>query len=139
MTHLAFTQFMQGRERACAEVATEALELLDGDVSWRAVLRTHPGRGSPLELATWCDLPWPTVRSVGRAAGSSAVHPADLCTRFWLRMRDARLALLTGSVSDALSARWRRRWTCRRCRTTSASSSCSSARSWPASPVTRRP
>ena len=57
MTHLAFTQFMQGRERACAEVATEALELLGGDVSWRAVLRAHPGRGSPLELATWCDLP----------------------------------------------------------------------------------
>ena len=29
------------------------------------------------------------------------MHSADLCTRFWLRMRDARLALLSGSVAGA--------------------------------------
>ena len=29
------------------------------------------------------------------------MHAADLVTRFWLRMRDARLALMSGSVSSA--------------------------------------
>lgn len=103
MTHLAFTEFMQGRERACRGVATEALDLLGGDISWQAYYA--PTRaGLAVQLAAWCDLPWATGESVDAPAGSSLVHPADLCTRFWLRMRDARRALLTGSVSDALRA-----------------------------------
>ena len=98
MTHLAFTQFMQGRERACAEVATEALALLDGDLTWRPYFA--PIRAAmALELATWCDLPWPTAPTVPATGGSEAVHPADLCTKFWLRMRAARRALMEGSVS----------------------------------------
>jgi DNA-binding CsgD family transcriptional regulator len=100
MTHLAFTEYMQGRERACREVAVEALDLLSGDIPWHAYYAPTRARLA-VQLATWCDLPWATSESVEPTAGLGSVHPADLCTRFWLRMRDARLALLTGSVSDA--------------------------------------
>jgi LuxR family transcriptional regulator, maltose regulon positive regulatory protein len=51
------------------------------------------------QLATLCDLPWRTVDSVPH--GGEAVHAADLVTRFWLRMRDSRLALMSGSVSSS--------------------------------------
>ncbi len=100
MTHLAFTQYMQGRERACAEVAAEAIELLAGDVSWRAYFAPTRAQAA-LDLATWCDIPWTAVPPVGTIPGSDAVHPADLCTRFWLRMRACRQALMSGSVSSA--------------------------------------
>ena len=104
MTHLAFTEFMQGRERACRGVATEALELLGGDISWQAYYAPAAGRGSPSSSRRGATCPGPRRTPWMRLRGSSPVHPADLCTRFWLRMRDARLALLTGSVSDALRA-----------------------------------
>jgi LuxR family transcriptional regulator, maltose regulon positive regulatory protein len=29
------------------------------------------------------------------------VHGADLCTRFWMRMRDSRMALMSGAVAEA--------------------------------------
>jgi DNA-binding CsgD family transcriptional regulator len=100
MTHLAFTQFMQGRERACREVAAEALELLKSDLAWRAYFA--PTRAQlAVQLASWCDLPWPTEAPEVNTRGPSVAHAADLCTRFWLRMRDSRLALMSGSVSDA--------------------------------------
>jgi LuxR family maltose regulon positive regulatory protein len=100
MTHLAFTQYMQGRERACREVAAEALELLKGDIAWRAYFAPTRARLA-IQLSSWCDLPWPTEAPDVNARGAAAAHPADLCTRFWLRMRDARLALMSGSVSGA--------------------------------------
>ena len=100
MTHLAFTQYMQGRERACREVASEAEELLKGDIAWRAYFAPTRARLA-VQLAAWCDLPWPTDAPAEVTRRSDAAHAADLCTRFWLRMRDARLALMSGSVSDA--------------------------------------
>jgi LuxR family transcriptional regulator, maltose regulon positive regulatory protein len=97
MTHLAFTHYMQGRERACTEVAQEALDLLTEDLPWRHYARTRATVA--FQLGSLCDLPWKTVESV--ASGGEVVHAADLVTRFWLRMRDARLALMTGSVSSS--------------------------------------
>jgi LuxR family maltose regulon positive regulatory protein len=99
MTHLALTQYMQGREHACAEVAQEALEHLGRDLAWMP--RYAKTRATvALQLAVLCDLPWKTAESV-TTVDKVAVHSADLVTRFWLRMRDARLALMSGSVSSA--------------------------------------
>jgi ATP/maltotriose-dependent transcriptional regulator MalT len=97
MTHLAFTQYMQGRERACVEVAQEVLDRLEEDLPWRRYARTRATVAG--QLASLCDLPWKTLESV--PSGGEVVHAADLVTKFWLRMRDARLALMAGSVSDA--------------------------------------
>jgi ATP/maltotriose-dependent transcriptional regulator MalT len=100
MTHLAFTQFMQGRERACAEVATEALGLLGNELPWRPYFAPTRARVA-IDLATWCDLPTPSGPTTGSTSGGESAHPADLCTKFWLRMRAARHALMAGSVSAA--------------------------------------
>jgi LuxR family transcriptional regulator, maltose regulon positive regulatory protein len=97
MTHLAFTHYMQGRERACAEVAQEALDRLTEDLPWRHYARTRATVA--FQLGSLCDLPWKTAESV--PSGGEVVHAADLVTRFWLRMRDARLALMSGSVSSS--------------------------------------
>lgn len=101
MSRLAFTELMAGRERACAEVATEAMGLTDAPGGAR--MRFSFSRAAiALGLAKLADLPaqsepvqapWPGV--------GSHVHSADLCTRFWLRIRDARLALAAGSVVEA--------------------------------------
>ena len=99
MSHLALTQYMQGRERSCAEAAQEVLELLREDLAWMPRYATTRATVA-LQLATLCDLPWKTIESVP-TDGEVAVHAADLVTRFWLRMRDARLALMSGSVSSA--------------------------------------
>ncbi len=99
MSHLALTHYMQGRERACAEVAQQALEHLSENLAWMP--RYASTRATvALQLATLCDLPWQTLESVATEE-TVAVHAADLVTRFWLRMRDARLALMSGSVSSA--------------------------------------
>ncbi|HET7196996.1 MAG TPA: LuxR C-terminal-related transcriptional regulator [Nocardioides sp.] len=97
MTHLAFTHYMQGRESACTEVAQEALDRLREDVPWRHFAQTRATVA--FQLGSLCDLPWKTVESV--PSGGEMVHAADLVTRFWLRMRDARLALMSGSVSSS--------------------------------------
>jgi ATP/maltotriose-dependent transcriptional regulator MalT len=99
MSHLALTHYMQGREHACAEVARETLERLGEDLAWMPRYATTRATVA-LQLATLCDLPWMTVESV-TAEEKAAVHSADLVTRFWLRLRDARLALMSGSVSSA--------------------------------------
>lgn len=101
MSHLAFTQFMAGREHTCVEVATEALSMLGTAEVWR--MRNAPSRaGLALLLGGLVDLPWP-AEPIGPPGGGtgSTVQGADLCTRFWLRMRDSRLALLAGSVAEA--------------------------------------
>jgi DNA-binding CsgD family transcriptional regulator len=91
---------MAGREQACVELAAETLDLLgstDGDV-----MRFPPTRATlAIALGTLFDLPWPVPSTTAPARGTetpSSVQSADLCTRFWLRIRDARLALLAGSV-----------------------------------------
>jgi DNA-binding CsgD family transcriptional regulator len=55
-----------------------------------------------LFLSTFVDPPWPDAPIVAPGSGTgSKVHPADLSSRFWLWIRDARLALQRGSVADA--------------------------------------
>jgi LuxR family transcriptional regulator, maltose regulon positive regulatory protein len=98
LSHLAFTEYMQGHERGCAELAQEALEELNGDLT-RQPKHTATRAKVALLLATLSDLPWKTAESV--ATGEQVVHAADLTTRFWLRMRDARLALMSGSVPSS--------------------------------------
>jgi ATP/maltotriose-dependent transcriptional regulator MalT len=99
MGHLALTQYMQGREHACAEVAREALERLDGELAWMPLYaRTRATVAH--QLATLCDLPWKTAESVETEAEETE-HAGDLVTRFWRRLRDARLSLMSGSVSSA--------------------------------------
>jgi ATP/maltotriose-dependent transcriptional regulator MalT len=101
LSHLAFTQFMAGREHTCVEVATEALSRLESGDVYRA--RNSPTRASlALLLSGLVDLPWPTEPIEASGAGTgTTVQSADLCTRFWLRMRDSRLALTAGSVAEA--------------------------------------
>ena len=99
LTHLAFTEYMQGRERGCAELAEQAIEELNGDVS-RGSNHTATRAEAVLLLATLCDIPWKTAESVATNE-QQGVHAADLTTRFWLRMRDARLALMSGSVPSS--------------------------------------
>jgi LuxR family transcriptional regulator, maltose regulon positive regulatory protein len=98
VAHLAFTRYMQGNERACAEVAHEALDQLRDGRRGRAGYAATRATVA-LQLATLCDLPWKTSDSV--SVEGEVVHAADLVTRFWLRMRDARLALMSGSVASS--------------------------------------
>ncbi|HEX5861726.1 MAG TPA: LuxR C-terminal-related transcriptional regulator [Nocardioides sp.] len=99
LTHLAFTEYMQGHERGCAELAREALDALDGDPVGRSN-HTATRASLALVLGTLSDLPWQTAESVA-ADEHEAVHSADLTTRFWRRLRDARLALMSGSVASS--------------------------------------
>ena len=101
MTHLAFTQLMAGRERAAVEVATEALSMLGSGEIWR--MEFAPSRAAlVMFLGTQVSPPWSTepISEPLPETGSRA-HRGDLTTRFWLRIRDARLALTAGSVADA--------------------------------------
>ena len=81
MTHLAFTEFMQGRERACRDVATEALELLGRRHQLAGLLRAHPGRGSPSSSRRGATCPgprrtpWTRPRAPSRGAPGRPVHP----------------------------------------------------------------
>lgn len=96
-SHLAMTQYMAGRERACVEIAQEARRLVR-----RSDLQL-PYTVGRLDLATaLASLPSqllperPTATAPDRPA-----HAADLCTRFWMRTRDSRMALRERSVADA--------------------------------------
>ena len=101
LSHLAFTLYMQGHERSCIEIANEVLEgAVEGPepdyVSARALMAR--------DLAQLCDVPW---QGVPRAAFtvSDAVppplHVGDPVGQFWARLREARFALMSGSVSLA--------------------------------------
>ena len=100
-THLAQTMFMSGRESAAASVSVQALSRLAEPDVWR--LRFAPSRAMlTLFLSTLSDLPWPEepIEPGGTMVGTR-VHSADLTSKFWLWMRDARLALQRGSVAHA--------------------------------------
>ena len=101
MTHLAQTMFMSGRESAAASLSVHALARLDDPDVWR--LPYAPSRAMlTLFLATFVDPPWPEEPIVAPGSGTgSHVHTADLTSRFWLWIRDARIALQRGSVADA--------------------------------------
>lgn len=98
-SHLALTEYMAGRERAAVEVAIEALSLLGTALPHRT--RFASTRATlALLLGSLVDVPLP-AEILEAPDRPPRVHTADLCTRFWLRIRDARLALLAGSPADA--------------------------------------
>ena len=104
MTHLAFTQYMQGRERACLEVASEALELLGGEITWHSYFAPTRARLAA-QLASWCDVPFPTTAPVDVDPGAGATHPPDLCTPVWRRIGVRRPACGRGEDGPAAAAR----------------------------------
>lgn len=98
LSHLAFTEFMQGRESASIGVADELIAMLE-DLPLTAPYsetRVHLVR----ELASFVDLP-AAVTGIDTPLPDVPLHPADPTTRFWARMRRSRLALAGGSVSAA--------------------------------------
>ncbi|MEV7429430.1 helix-turn-helix transcriptional regulator [Nocardioides sp. NPDC092400] len=119
-SHLAMTEYLAGRERSAREVANQAVAMIRptaGQTGWRPQF-AHARAGIVALFATLVDLPWEaaadtpamtrteaddtaTDQGATAAAPATPVHAADLCTRFWIRMRDARLALLNGSALRA--------------------------------------
>ncbi|WP_244928091.1 LuxR C-terminal-related transcriptional regulator [Nocardioides sp. W7] len=98
-SHLAMTEYMAGREQSGRELATETMGMLGAALPWRPQFAFS--RASLVMLfAGLIDLPW-NDGPIEPAAPPTPVHAADLCTRFWMRMRDARLALQAGSASQA--------------------------------------
>lgn len=95
LSHLALAQYMLGRERACTEVAGEALSRLDAARSWSPQF-TRWRLELALGLARTVDVPW----DVPPALQDARVHPADLCSVFWLRVHNAHAALTAGSIAD---------------------------------------
>ena len=100
-SHLAFTEYMAGREQACVQVATEALDTL-ATLTWRTPFTEERARLALL-LARLVDLPL-AGREPTPSPGPVPVHAADLPTTFWLRLRNARLHLMAGSVVAAEQA-----------------------------------
>lgn len=95
LSHLALTQYMLGRERACTEVARQGLAQIDATRSWSPQF-TRWRLELALGLARALDVPWQAVSPLQDAR----VHPADLCSVFWLRLHRAQAALVEGSVAD---------------------------------------
>ena len=101
MSHLAFTSFAQGRGRsAFARMAADALEAMASVPGWRPPLAIARAELA-VQLAGLSSLPWPAV-PVALPATPRLVHSADLTVKFWLHLRDARLALSVGSVVTCL-------------------------------------
>jgi LuxR family maltose regulon positive regulatory protein len=102
LSHLAFTEYMRGREAACFEVADEALAMIDGlpGKPRFSAVRVRLAR----ELAALSDLPWRDGVVALAAAPDPPVHSADLTTKFWVRMRRSRIELALGSLSAAVRA-----------------------------------
>lgn len=96
LSHLAFTEFMAGREATAIGIADEVLELGD-DLAPFSRARARLVR----ELALMADVP---TSDFGRDVDADAelpIHAADPVSRFWARTRRARLELRDGSLSGA--------------------------------------
>ncbi len=100
MSHLAFTYFAQGRGRACTRMATDALEAMASVPGWRPPMSIARAELA-VQLAGLSSLPWPAAPGM-MPATARLVHSADLTVKFWLHLRDARLALAAGSVVTCL-------------------------------------
>ena len=99
LSHLAMTEYMAGRERSGRELAAEAMGLLGSALPWRPQFAFS--RASLVVLFSGLvDLPWGDG-PIEPPTRPNPVHAADLCTLFWTRMRDARLALQAGSATQA--------------------------------------
>jgi LuxR family maltose regulon positive regulatory protein len=101
LSHLALTLYMQGRESAAIEIANEVVAMVPeggirpGYIRARALLAR--------ELAMLCDVPWPdpASRTETLANGTIPLHIGDPVGQFWALLREARRALMAGSVSAA--------------------------------------
>ncbi|MFI8525884.1 LuxR C-terminal-related transcriptional regulator [Promicromonospora sukumoe] len=99
LSHLAFTQYMRGRETACVELAGEVL--VAADAPGARTLRFVTARaGLARLLARLLDVPSPAGPAEAQVVDARC-HGADLCTRFWFRVWDARQAVLAGDVVEA--------------------------------------
>ncbi len=96
MTHLATVFFLQGREATSLRLSQEALGLMGRGLPWRPVFAEHRAQLF-VQLAELSGLPLPTSPA-DLPTTTGHVHPSDLTVKFWMRMRDARFALLEGSV-----------------------------------------
>jgi ATP/maltotriose-dependent transcriptional regulator MalT len=99
LSHVAFTDFMLGRESACLAMADDALAALAGQPgkAWFTRARVTLAR----DLATLSDVPWRHGVAALAAAPGPRVHAADLTTMFWARMRRSRVELALGSLAAA--------------------------------------
>jgi DNA-binding CsgD family transcriptional regulator len=102
LTHLALVLYMQGRENACIEIANEALARMPADVDDPGLDYLRARGELARDLAMLCDVPWPDQAvPVGGSAETVPLHIGDPVGRFWAVLREARLALMAGSVSGA--------------------------------------
>ncbi|WP_285106682.1 LuxR family transcriptional regulator [Promicromonospora sp. MEB111] len=99
LSHLAFTQYMRGRESACVELANEVLVAADGPGARTSRFVTVRA-GLARLLARLLDVPSATGPAEAPVI-DTCCHGADLCTRFWFRIWDARQAVLAGDVVEA--------------------------------------
>jgi ATP/maltotriose-dependent transcriptional regulator MalT len=102
LSHLALTELMVGREHACVTLALDALAMADAPQRSRRPRFASSRAGLALLLATVVDLPWPSepIVAPGEVPGAH-ISRVDLCAQFWLRIRDARLAMMRGSAVEA--------------------------------------
>lgn len=100
-SHLAMAEYMLGREAACGEIAEDTARLLERATAGRSpcsrseLTRTRTALAAA--LARTARRPWLDLEPV--PAGE--LHPADLCTRFWMRIREAHTTLSGQSVVRA--------------------------------------
>lgn len=100
-SHLAMTEYMLGREAACGEIAEEATTLLAratpsrSHCPRRAFIRTRTALAA--SMARTARRPWVELAPIPDAA----LHPADLCTRFWMRIRSAHTTMSGHTVVRA--------------------------------------
>ena len=100
LSYLALVLFMQGRENSCIEIANEALDRTSVAGPRPDYLRARALLAR--DLARLCDLPWSSGDEAARPSGEATpLHIGDPVGRFWSVLREARLALMTGSVSAA--------------------------------------
>lgn len=118
LSHLAITEFMLGREQACHALAAESLALAEEHPRTPVSARA---RAELARMLVWFETfplsptPRPDPATPGDPAGDPAAatpwivpqlpqHLDDLTAEFWRQVMQARLALLGGSVPDALRA-----------------------------------
>ncbi|MEP9362925.1 LuxR C-terminal-related transcriptional regulator [Nocardioides sp. CN2-186] len=99
LSHLAFTEYMQGHEASAVSVADEVLDLIET----RALSAPYSAGRARLarQLAQLSGLPGEQATVAAHGEIEVPLHAADLTTRYWVRARRSRLELCAGSVSAA--------------------------------------
>ncbi|MGZ4428796.1 MAG: LuxR C-terminal-related transcriptional regulator [Nocardioidaceae bacterium] len=99
LSHLALTEFMQGREQVALSLASDSTRLLDTAELPHAA-STRDRIRLVQRLASNQDLPWPRLPT-HEPADLGAAPSTDLASRFWSQMLAAQLTLRHGSVAEA--------------------------------------